>query len=354
MVEDNLRVIRRGFDEVREAEIDSPLHDSTSAEAAPAQPFPPLPGRRGSAGIGADPGRFWEQVGYLYKTGEDGIADPFAAISAIPAATSSIRDMTDVRFEVPEFVADKCTGCSQCWVAVPRRRDPRRGEHRPGDARRRDQQGENGGLRPLRQAGKPLAKEAAKLLKGVPFTTFATRSPRPTRTSRRSSAWTPSAARRSTPSSRRSPRPGDFPLAKTTPFFDVAREARRRARAACSPSRSTPRPARAATSAWTSAPTGALITVKQDDDDRRPLRRNWELGALPDTDDRYINIPISRRAIGVLSSLLLKKENYRSMVGGDGACMGCGEKTAIHLVLSAVNALMLPRVEEHVCKRSTS
>jgi pyruvate-ferredoxin/flavodoxin oxidoreductase len=35
-------------------------------------------------------------------------------------------------------------------------------------------------------------------------------------------------------------------------------------------------------------------------------------------------------------------------VGGDGACMGCGEKTDIHLVLSAVNALLIPRVETHV------
>jgi len=45
--------------------------------------------------------------------------NPFAAISAIPAATSTIRDMTNVRFEVPEFIPDKCTGCSQCWVQCP-------------------------------------------------------------------------------------------------------------------------------------------------------------------------------------------------------------------------------------------
>ncbi|NIU76779.1 MAG: hypothetical protein GWN71_25425, partial [Gammaproteobacteria bacterium] len=44
------------------------------------------------------------------------------------------------------------------------------------------------------------------------------------------------------------------------------------------------------------------------------------------------------------------KENYRSMVGGDGACMGCGEKTAIHLVLSAVNAALRPRVAKHVAR----
>jgi pyruvate-ferredoxin/flavodoxin oxidoreductase len=38
------------------------------------------------------------------------------------------------------------------------------------------------------------------------------------------------------------------------------------------------------------------------------------------------------------------------MTGGDGACMGCGEKTTIHLLLSTVNAFMGPRVEEHVKK----
>ncbi|HKJ01244.1 MAG TPA: thiamine pyrophosphate-dependent enzyme, partial [Longimicrobiales bacterium] len=50
--------------------------------------------------------------------------------------------------------------------------------------------------------------------------------------------------------------------------------------------------------------------------------------------------------IGVLSSLLLKKDNYRSMAGGDGACMGCGEKTAVHLMTSTVEALMQPRVDK--------
>jgi pyruvate-ferredoxin/flavodoxin oxidoreductase len=45
---------------------------------------------------------------------------------------------------------------------------------------------------------------------------------------------------------------------------------------------------------------------------------------------------------------LLKQSNYMSMTGGDGACMGCGEKTTIHLLLSTVNAFMGPRVEAHV------
>jgi pyruvate-ferredoxin/flavodoxin oxidoreductase len=77
----------------------------------------------------------------------------------------------------------------------------------------------------------------------------------------------------------------------------------------------------------------------------------WE--RLPDTADRYINVSNVDEGIGVLSSLLLKKDTYRSMVGGDGACMGCGEKTAVHLIVSAVNASMQPRVAKQVAKLNT-
>ncbi|MBT8213300.1 MAG: ferredoxin, partial [Acidimicrobiia bacterium] len=61
---------------------------------------------------------------------------------------------------------------------------------------------------------------------------------------------------------------------------------------------------------------------------------------------QYINIRDLDEGIGVLSSMLLKKDNYRSMAGGDGACMGCGEKTAVHLVTASIEALMQPRVDK--------
>ena len=95
VVEDNLRVIRRGFDQVRavapargrrrrrsRARCRTCPRCSTSPDAEP--------------GIG-NPGRFWEQVCSLCVLGQDGIADPFAAISAIPAATGAVRDMSGVR-----------------------------------------------------------------------------------------------------------------------------------------------------------------------------------------------------------------------------------------------------------------
>ncbi|MDH5315935.1 MAG: 2-oxoacid:acceptor oxidoreductase family protein, partial [Gemmatimonadota bacterium] len=117
VVQDNLRVIERGFAEVRQVDYAS-LPDKRAERGS----LPVMPSSMDSTGMAAglaNPGRFWEQVGFLYKTGEDPLADPFAAISAIPAATSTIRDMTDVRFEVPEFIPENCTGCAQCWVQCP-------------------------------------------------------------------------------------------------------------------------------------------------------------------------------------------------------------------------------------------
>ena len=38
------------------------------------------------------------------------------------------------------------------------------------------------------------------------------------------------------------------------------------------------------------------------------------------------------------------------MAGGDGACMGCGEKTTVHLVTATIEALMQPRVAKLVAR----
>jgi len=53
-------------------------------------------------------------------------------------------------------------------------------------------------------------------------------------------------------------------------------------------------------------------------------------------------------AIGALETILLDKKNYLALTSGDGACLGCGEKTVIHLFLATVEALMQPRVKKHV------
>jgi pyruvate-ferredoxin/flavodoxin oxidoreductase len=298
------------------------------------------------AGLG-DAGRFWEQVCYLYKTGGDGIADPFAATSVIPAATSVIRDMTDVRFEVPEFVPANCTGCGQCWTQCPDTAIP--GLVTEVEDLLRTAMRVAGNGRPLdrfQQIVKPLGAECRKLLQGTPFTTFATVL---------SEAYPGVVGRLNPDPERRAVLDRefaavyaalvDFPLAKTGPFFDVP-AGRDKAAGGLLSITVNPNACKGCNICVRVCPDDALRTVAQTPEMVDRLRRNWALwDALPDTPDRYVNVSNIEEGIGVLSSLLLKKQTYRSMVGGDGACMGCGEKTVAHLVLSAVNALMLPRAQ---------
>ena len=115
-VEDDLHVVMRGFDEVQPLNL-ADLGDEGRATRIPLIPAA-MAGAEASKGVG-NQGQFWDQVCALYKTGQDVLADPFTAISAIPAATSTMRDMSSVRQLVPQFVPDKCTGCSKCWVQCP-------------------------------------------------------------------------------------------------------------------------------------------------------------------------------------------------------------------------------------------
>ncbi len=350
VVEDNLRVIRRGFHEIRE--LDTAAYPE-SEEMAGANPMMPaiLDGTEVVPGIG-NPGRFWEQVCHLYRTGQDGIADPFAGISAIPAATSTIRDMTDVRFEVPEFVADKCTGCSQCWVQCPDAAIPAIVTEIEDVFTAAIASVSNGHtLSRVRQIVPHLSREIRRIIRGVGFTTFANVA---------TQAYGNVVQKLSLDPERRAALDAEFgmvfsaladaPLAKTAPFFDLP-ERKEKDSGGLLAITISPDACKGCNLCVDVCPEGALVTVKQDELMVEKLRRNWELWEhLPETHPRYVNIASLEEGIGVLPSLLLRKANYRSMWGGDGACMGCGEKTAIHLVFSAVNALMLPRVERHVAR----
>ena len=351
VLEDNVRVIRRGYDELIEVDPSKlTLEGEEQVGGVPQMPAA-LGGTNVAPGIGHG-GRFWEQVCVLYKTGEEGIADPFAAISAIPAATSTIRDMTNVRFEVPEFIPDKCTGCSQCWVQCPDAAIPGVVNDIPEVLEAAVRSVENGKrLDRVRQILKPLAAEARRTLKAVPFTTFGATLSSAYQTVVEKLGMDPE--RRQALDAEFAPvhsALAEFPLARTAPFFDMP-ESRQKGTGGLLSITINPDACKGCNICVAVCPDGALKTVKQTEDVVETLRRNWKLWQfLPETDDRYVNIASMEEGIGVLSSLLLKQGNYRSMMGGDGACMGCGEKTVLHLVVSAINATMLPRVKRYVTR----
>ncbi|HKJ92361.1 MAG TPA: thiamine pyrophosphate-dependent enzyme, partial [Longimicrobiales bacterium] len=352
VVEANVRVIRRGFDELFEVTTDEEVQKEEEGVLPTVSRVPALlDNAAAQPGIG-NQGRFWEQVCTLYDMGEDGIADPFVAISAIPAATSTIRDMTNIRFEVPEFVPSNCTGCAQCWVQCPDAAIPglvNSVEDVLDSALKYASKGRS--VDRLKQVTPHLAKESRKIMKGVPFTGFGEVLKSAYATVVDKLGWDPD--RRAQLDEEFAvvfPVIDQFPLAKTAPFYDLP-ESKEKGTGGLLAITINPQACKGCNICVDVCPDEALVTIKQTDEVVDRMRQNWDFWqALPDTDDRYINVSNLDEGIGVLSSLLLKKDRYRSMVGGDGACMGCGEKTVVHLITSTIEAVMRPRVAKFVAK----
>ena len=93
----------------------------------------------------------------------------------------------------------------------------------------------------------------------------------------------------------------------------------------------------------------ALRPVTQSKETIESLRDQWDLWEhLPNTPSRYVRIDDLDQGIGVLDTLLLDKDAYGALSSGDGACLGCSEKTALHLFTATMEALMQPRVKRQV------
>jgi len=356
VVEDNLRVIRRGYEELYQVPVQEEAREVVGAEGGVGEMPSLLHAENQEWGI-ANQGRFWEQVcSYCATTGEDPIADPFAAISAIPASTSVVRDMTNIRFEVPDFIAERCTGCAQCWMQCPDAAVPGvvNSVEEVLDAAILTAMKDGESLDTFMSISKNVAREAHKLLKGVPFHNFA---------DILSQAYKNVSEKLGFDAERQEAmdkefaavysRLADFPLAKTTPFFDVP-ENQEKGTGGLLSITVNPEACKGCNICVDVCPENALVTVHQDEEMVDKLRRNWEVWEnLPDTHDRYVNITDLDEGIGILPTLLLKKANYRTMAGGDGACMGCGEKTAVHILISTIEGVMQPRVEKFVNKLDT-
>ncbi|NBC09052.1 MAG: pyruvate ferredoxin oxidoreductase, partial [Bacteroidetes bacterium] len=123
VVDDNMEVVRRGFDEVHEVteKVLGAGQNGTSNGVAPI-PLPSmLKDTPQSASKLSDIHRFWEQTGSFYQqgSGSDNITDPFIGLSVMPAASSLFRDMTGIRFNHPEWIANNCTACGDCYAVCP-------------------------------------------------------------------------------------------------------------------------------------------------------------------------------------------------------------------------------------------
>ncbi len=356
VVEDNVRVVRRGYDEIREVtDKEVGVQTATVIDAQAEPPLPmmvkQLPQSRAPA---TDIHRFWEQTGNFYARGmgSDNLTDPFIGLGIMPAASALFRDMTGIRFEHPQWIAENCTACGNCYTVCPDTAIP--------------------GL--VNEVGQVMDTVVARLKKKGNALQHLPRAVRQLERNLRGAfgeaAETDSVALMmdaAIDATIGGAGLADEEQSQLRQEFDLFREELNGFQFALSrPYYTLPEKKDAGSGGLLSITVdpytckGCMECVAVCDDDAlrpvtqtgetiRQLREQWDFWTdLPNTPQKYIRVDNLEEGIGALETILLDKDAYLNLTSGDGACLGCSEKTVVHLFTATVEALMQPRVKKHV------
>jgi len=354
VVEANLRVVKRGFKEIYEIS-DKQLTQVTAPMLRREIQLPlMLKNQSASEDKLSDIQRFWEQTGnfYLNGQGEHNLADPFIALSLMPVSSSVFRDMTQIRFEYPVWNAENCTACGDCYTVCPDSAIPGlvssisdtfntviskiESQGRPTIHLRRAVRGVEKQLHSLIEPDGVDASFNALLPQAIKTTIDAADEKQQESLRKELALFTEAL--------------GYFKFSITKPYYQN-KEKKSKGSGGLFSITVNPYTCKGCMECVTICEDDALSIAPQTTDSVKELRKDWDFWLkLPTTPDEYSRIDDLDECVGALETLLLDKRNYNSMVCGDGACMGCGEKTAIHLFTSTVTALMQPRVKKQLAK----
>ena len=355
VVKNNLTVVRRGYTEIHEI-----THKVVSAVGAPEGVKTGLPIMLKSCPAGdpslppvADMHRFWEQTGHFYATGKgnDNLLDPFIGASLIPAASGMLRDMTGIRFEHPVWDAAKCSACAKCYTVCPDSAIPGLvnsvGEvfstaldrvERAGTTTKYLRRALRGAEKKLRALIGPTGGGAVRPLIDRAIADVVAEAPLDEQSALESEFELLKVEL------------GAFDFAAPTLYWRQ-REKKAPGSGGLFSITINPLTCKACGLCVDVCGDGALKMETQTEGSIATMRRDWNFWLdLPTTAKEFSRIESLDDKVGALETLLLDKTNYNAMTCGDGACLGCGEKTAIHLFTSTVEALMQPRVKAFVEK----
>ncbi len=354
VVDDNMRVVRRGFTEMHEItdkQVGAVRSDLKKRDAGLPIMLKRMPDGEGAVG---DIHRFWQQTGSFYATGRgsDNLVDPFIGLSLMPASTGVFRDMTQIRFEYPEWIAENCTACGNCYTECPDSAIPGLVSSVSDVFNTVVSRIETGGqpTRFLRRAVRTAEKKLRALIDPV-GDGAKVRELLP-QAIEQTLAESPAAEREKLAEEFGWFREqlGEFEFSITKPYWST-KEKKGKGSGGLFAITVNPYTCKGCELCVDVCDDDALRMVPQTPEAIARLRRDWNFWLdLPTTPKEFSRIDSLDEKIGALDTLLLDKRNYNSMSCGDGACLGCGEKTAIHLFTSTVTALMQPRVKAYVAK----
>jgi pyruvate-ferredoxin/flavodoxin oxidoreductase len=355
VVEDNLRVVRRGYDEIYEIPSEVINAIDTDTQIVQIEPLPDSLKRlpKGLAPT-TDIHRFWEQTGHLYAKGmgNDVLADPFTSLSWMPAVTASFRNMTGIRYQHPTWIAENCTACGNCYTVCPDtaipglvseigeifetainrvrksgtdvKHLPRAVRQMEGKLREKITIGTNGKSADIMAAlDQVIAETVAAAADGE-----------------RGELQTEFDALRA--------EIGEFQFSATRPYY-TNHENKAKGSGGLLSITINPYTCKGCMECVEVCDDDALRPIPQTEESIQTLEKTWDFWMdLPTTKEKFIRVDDLEEGIGALETILLDKANYGALASGDGACMGCSEKTVMHLFTATVEALMQPRIKKHV------
>ena len=355
VVDDNLRVVKRGYTELFEIppevkQVGARQNVLTSQIALPLM----LRQQPEGDGKAADIHRFWEQTGSFYATGKgsDNLVDPFIGLSLIPAVTGVFRDMTQIRFEHPVWISENCTACGNCYTQCPDSAIPGLVTDTAEVFNTAITRIEMGGrpTRFLRKAARGIEKRLRAKLDTDGLDVQALMQEAIAESFAEDPTEGEDRLRVEEEYNLLKQAIGGFRFATTKPYW-TNREKKAKGAGGLFSITVNPYTCKGCNLCVEVCDDDALKMVTQTTESTENLRRDWKFWLdLPTTPQKYSRIDDLDEKIGALETLLLDKKNYGSMACGDGACLGCGEKTAIHLFTATVTALMQTRVAAFIEK----
>jgi pyruvate-ferredoxin/flavodoxin oxidoreductase len=356
VIEENWRTVKRGLTETRHIDISRMTVGDRLESAKKVEKIVPLTllqKPKNNRPV-SDIHRFFEQTGSNYINGRanDNLADPFLALSIIPAATGIYRDMTPIRFDHPEWIPENCTACGDCYTVCPDTAIPGLinsvNEVFETNIKRIEKTGKT--VKHLRRAIRTVEKKyhalTADKSEGTVLDPIFNKSIGETIKEypddqqvavRQEFDWFKEAM-------------GNFKFAITKPYHDAINK-RTPNNGGLFSITINPMACKGCMECVEVCPDEALIPIKQTPDSIQTLRNDWEYwNDLPTSNPKYKRIDDLDEKIGALTTMMLDKRTYSSMNCGDSACLGCGEKTIVHLFTGTVVALMQPRVKKQITK----
>jgi pyruvate-ferredoxin/flavodoxin oxidoreductase len=259
----------------------------------------------------------------------------------MPPGTGAAKDKGLFRREVPEFHADACTGCMDCALVCPDAAIPNT-VHEVHDLlltainQIEATPGQRDGLRQAVYGIAERTREALRHKDDRPFHEVVASAA----TSLRDDPVMSHVVDRLVAEL------ATYPVARTRPFFD-------------SPEKESPGTGglfAATIDPWKCTGClecidvcgpGALTVLEQDADVLGTLQKRFGfMSATPNTPERFLEG--SDTPGGDVKRIMLDHENFYATTGGHGGCRGCGEVTAIRLVMSTSHAISERRRREHI------